>query len=384
MAATPDLMLAYIDVFLGGDEKRPDLPPKLMQRLPLTIIFGGEGSYMAPYSLHSDNLLTSLIGQAVPSTMWYRLVAGLNVQLRTVRRGSLRSSLLPVLNWLNTHANSRIASLGVRVDLAWYQATATGYYQFGLVMNPADEVPQPMQFPDDPSPNDSPRSIRYMPSDHDDGFNAPQQWQFSQGYSQLGISRRRIGGAVLDFSSLKSLEYRRDFFFPLSFLVRNARPVGHHASVGLVISLLLLVDLSLTLLMLLQFYSISLGAMLAILLVLPFASVIPSAAGLNALFSHGPRRSAALARIYALWNITSFVNLSTAFIYGYIHYVMKFDSATSNLQGFNSEEESWWLFPALLVLEKSVQASMIDLHIANLEIQDRTLYSEDATRFWES
>lgn len=78
---------------------------------------------------------------------------------------------------------------------------------------------------------------------------------------------------------------------------------------GLVISLLLLVDLSLTLLMLLQFYSVSLGAMLGILLVLPFASVIPSAAGLNALFSHGPRRSAALARIYALWNITSFVNL---------------------------------------------------------------------------
>jgi len=63
VAATPDLMLAYIDVFLGGDEKRPDLPPKLMQRLPMTIIFGGEGSYMAPYNLHSDNLLTSLIGQ---------------------------------------------------------------------------------------------------------------------------------------------------------------------------------------------------------------------------------------------------------------------------------------------------------------------------------
>lgn len=63
VAATPDLMLAYIDVFLGGDEKRPDLPPRLMQRLPMSIIFGGEGSYMAPYSLHSDNLLTSLIGQ---------------------------------------------------------------------------------------------------------------------------------------------------------------------------------------------------------------------------------------------------------------------------------------------------------------------------------
>lgn len=81
------------------------------------------------------------------------------------------------------------------------------------------------------------------------------------------------------------------------------------ATVGLVISLLLLVDLSLTLLMLLQYYSISLEAMLVVLLVLPFASVLPSAAGLNALFSHGPRRSAGLARVYALWNITSEVNL---------------------------------------------------------------------------
>ncbi|XP_024388875.1 uncharacterized protein [Physcomitrium patens] len=383
VAATPDLMLAYIDVFLGGDEKRPDLPPKLMQRLPMTIIFGGEGSYLAPYSLHSDNLLTSLVGQAVPSTMWYRMVAGLNAQLRTVRRGSLRSSLLPVMNWLSTHANPRLSTVGVRVDMAWYQATATGYYQLGLVMNPADDAPQSLQFPDELSPSSFSRR-NYIPSDQDGRFNAPQQWQFSHGYSQLGFSRRRTSGAVIDPTNLRSLEEKRYLFFPISLLLRNARPVGHHASVGLVISLLLLVDLSLTLLMLLQFYSISLGAMLGILLVLPFASVLPSAAGLNALFSHGPRKSAALARIYALWNITSFVNLLTAFIYGYIHYVMKFGAAGSDLQGLNSEEESWWLFPALLVLEKSVQARMIDLHIANLEIQDRSLYSEDASRFWES
>lgn len=100
--------------------------------------------------------------QAVPSTMWYRLVAGLNAQLRTARGGSLRSSLLPVVNWLNTHANSRLCSQGVRVDLAWYQATATGYYQLGLVLNPADEVPQHMQFPDPLSPSGSPRRYGWV------------------------------------------------------------------------------------------------------------------------------------------------------------------------------------------------------------------------------
>lgn len=95
--------------------------------------------------------------QAVPSTMWYRMVAGLNAQLRTVRRGSLRSSLLPVMNWLNTHANLRLRMQGVQVDLAWHEATTTGYYQLGLVLNTADEEPRPVQFPDILSPSSSPR-----------------------------------------------------------------------------------------------------------------------------------------------------------------------------------------------------------------------------------
>lgn len=56
-------MLAYVDFFLGGDEKRVDLPPRLQQRLPVSVIFGGDGSYMAPFTLHSDNILTALMGQ---------------------------------------------------------------------------------------------------------------------------------------------------------------------------------------------------------------------------------------------------------------------------------------------------------------------------------
>lgn len=80
------------------------------------------------------------------------------------------------------------------------------------------------------------------------------------------------------------------------------------ASVGLVIILLLLVDLCITLLMLLQLYSISLEAVFLVVLVLPLAPLLSSAAGLNALFIHGPSRSAGLARVYALWNLTSILN----------------------------------------------------------------------------
>lgn len=63
-------MLAYVDFFLGGDEKRAGLPPRLHQRFPMSIIFGGNGSYMAPFSLHSDNILTSLMSQVCYRSMF--------------------------------------------------------------------------------------------------------------------------------------------------------------------------------------------------------------------------------------------------------------------------------------------------------------------------
>lgn len=56
-------MVAYIDFFLGGDEERVDIASIIQKRFPLCIIFGGDGSYMSPYTLHSDALLTNLVAQ---------------------------------------------------------------------------------------------------------------------------------------------------------------------------------------------------------------------------------------------------------------------------------------------------------------------------------
>jgi hypothetical protein len=71
-------MLGYLDFFLGGDEKRIDLPPRLHQRFPMSLIFGGDGSYMAPFSLHSDRVVTTLISQVGSETFQIVLIAELN------------------------------------------------------------------------------------------------------------------------------------------------------------------------------------------------------------------------------------------------------------------------------------------------------------------
>ena len=79
--------------------------------------------------------------------------------------------------------------------------------------------------------------------------------------------------------------------------------------VGLVISIILLGDFILVLLTLLQMYSLSLLSFFLVLFVLPLGVLFPFPSGISALFSQGPRRSAGLARLYALWNLMSLVNV---------------------------------------------------------------------------
>ncbi|AQK90688.1 hypothetical protein ZEAMMB73_Zm00001d008789 [Zea mays] len=300
VTATPDLMLGYLDFFLGGDEKRPDLPPRLRQRFPMSLIFGGDGSYMAPFSLNSDSVLTSLMSQAVPSWIWHRLVAGLNAQLRLVRGGNLKVTFLPVINWLESHANPSLAENGIRVDLAWFQATALGYCQLGLLVY-AVEGEAALTEPDG--------SPRVKIEQHTPTQNMLADTQLSQSRIKDALMRKRITGGVLNSNSLRTLKDRRDLFYPFSHILHNSKPVGHQDLVGLVISILLLADFSLVLLTFLQLYSYSMVDVLLVLFILPLGILSPFPAGINALFSHGPRRSAGLARVYALWNITSLVNV---------------------------------------------------------------------------
>lgn len=374
VGATPDLVVAYIDFFLGGDEKRLDMVSSIQKRFPMCIIFGGAGTYMSPYNLHTDTLLRNLIGQHVPSSVWNRLVAGLNAQLRTVRSGSIRSALVPVINWIKTHGNPQLEFHGVRIELGWFQATATGFYQLGILVMVGDD--DNLHHPDFiGNSQESPRPI------------AIKQLQPSQSYTSHVLTRKRvaggINGGIINDISLKSLEFSRDYFFPFSLFLHNTRPTGRQDTLQLMICVLLLLDLSLTLLILLEFYWISLGAFLAVLLILPLSLLSPFPAGLNALFSRGHRRPS-LARIYALWNATSISNIAVAFICGMIHYgFLSFQTYQEpNAWKSRSEDDDWWLLPTLLMVLKVIQARFVDWHIANLEIEDFSLFCPDPDTFW--
>ncbi|VFQ84696.1 unnamed protein product [Cuscuta campestris] len=379
--ATPDLMLAYMDFFLGGDEKRSDLPPRLRQRFPMSLLFGGDGSYMVPFSLNNDNIITSLTSQCVQPTTWYRFVAGLNAQLRLVRRGCLRKTFRPVLKWLETFANPALRESGIHVDLVWSQATTGSYIHYGILVRSVEEVEQT---PCDGLGGEH-RSVLLSGSSMCDE-NPSHQLMGDVISNEVcgGSLKRKTYGGILNMSNVKTLKERRDLLFVLSSLIHNTKPVGHQDLVGLVISMLLLGDFSLVLLTFLQLYSVSMAHVFLVLFVLPLAILLPFPAGINALFSHGPRRSAALARIYALWNVTSLINVLVAFICGYVQYRTQSSKKLPYFQPLNMGESVWWIFPFAMAVCKCIQSRLINWHVANLEIQDRSLYSNDPQLFWQS
>ncbi|KAL4332007.1 hypothetical protein GQ457_07G044890 [Hibiscus cannabinus] len=390
VSATSDLMLAFVDFFLGGDEKRTDLPPQLPQRFPMAIIFGGDGSYMTPFSLQNDNILASLMSTLVPPTTWYRLVAGLNAQLRLVRRGWLRITFRPVLRWLETHANPALRNHGVCIKLALFHGAPGGHCQYGLLVYSVEEENGSISLENtgvDRTELSSRLKTTYV--QNQSVYLREDALLTLDHQSNGGFAKEKSRyGELIDTNSLQMLEEKRNVFCLLSFLVRNTKPVGHQDLVGLVISILLLGDFSLVLLTFLQLYSISLVDVFLVLSIVPLGILLPFPVGINALFSHGPRRSAGLARFYALWNITSLVNVVVAFLCGYVNYNSQSSLSrripTLQPWNINMDDNEWWIFPAGLVLCKLLQSQLINWHVTNLEIQDRSLYSDDFELFWQS
>ncbi|CAA6666999.1 unnamed protein product [Spirodela intermedia] len=355
VGSTPDLMVAFIDFFLGGDEKREDVAASIQQRFPLCVIFGGNGNFMSPYYMHDDTLLRNLIGQYVPAPIWSRFIAGLNAQLRTLRQTNIHSGLNLLLAWISSHANPRLDCHGVKIELGWFQGTASGYYQLGILVSVNDSFILHMhhQVLGATSPE---RPRRGSSSPHKSLVRLQQN---NPPISQTGSRRRTTGGVngtIISEATLRSLQCKRDYLFPFSLLLQNTRPIGIDETLQLLICGMLLGDIVVTLLMLLQFYWIYLWTFLAVLLILPLSLISTFPAGLNALFSRGPKRST-LARIYALWNASSLSNVAVAYFSGIILY------------GFSPSEA-----PS--------EAGLLNCHVANLEIDDRSLLSGDPDAFW--
>uniref|UniRef100_A0A452Y5L5 Uncharacterized protein n=1 Tax=Aegilops tauschii subsp. strangulata TaxID=200361 RepID=A0A452Y5L5_AEGTS len=152
---------------------------------------------------------------------WHRLVAGLNAQLRLVRHGNLKVTFLPMLKWLETHANPALDTYHVRVDLAWFQATALGYCQYGLVIHAVggEAVAAELQV-----------GSRIIFDQHSLNQNVDADSQLGHSRNNDAYMCKSITGGILNVDNLMMLKDRSDLFHPLSLILHNTKPVGHQVT----------------------------------------------------------------------------------------------------------------------------------------------------------
>lgn len=105
---SPDCSLAYIDILCDRKETKPSrlpLCPIGQPALPVAVVFSGLGSFRAPYSVDSNDVLVQAICDndlctAFIDGSWINFIADLNKHLRTIQRHRLFDGIKNLLRFL--------------------------------------------------------------------------------------------------------------------------------------------------------------------------------------------------------------------------------------------------------------------------------------------
>ncbi|KAK3239094.1 hypothetical protein CYMTET_50955 [Cymbomonas tetramitiformis] len=149
---SPDLTLAFVDIFLQGDEPehlRSALT--LEQRLPVMLPVAGEGTYKLPLALlGAADPVMALVRAELGSVVWSRIAAGLNCRLRRVRRTRLDTTLPPLLDFIRNIANPKLRPSEVALSVLYITASVDSCHpritlmlSKTMVSGPSNHLPAP-------------------------------------------------------------------------------------------------------------------------------------------------------------------------------------------------------------------------------------------------
>lgn len=115
--------LGYIDLL--HDEPDDSSIQVGQPRLPLVLLFSGDGSYWSPYYLDTSDVLVKSVARSsdVRSFVdedWSSLVHAINCCVRNVSRDAIDASVGPVLELLDAHNQRSVQRGGLRVSLGMF------------------------------------------------------------------------------------------------------------------------------------------------------------------------------------------------------------------------------------------------------------------------
>lgn len=326
-----DLTLAYIDVHISNPdvqhsvnttrkESQSDLI--LHQKLPLLILFAGEGSFLSPYNIQLPNadFLQLLLCETVSHLNWVKIAHELNFKLQNILRSTLESDIKILQEFIEREITMALAAHGLHATLHASRSSIHSSPQLGIVI---EDALQPLR---------------------DESLN----------HVYPGLKQRKRSSIRKGISALKKI------IFCTPYASSETRM---QATLGLCLFLFIAIDGLLTLYILTEV--VNLKEVFILSLLIPPMAIL--GAPINGLLSvlHQSENQATAMRVHNVWNICSMLSVFVILLGKVAHTV---SDKSSDSVWYHSSSKMFTILPFALMVEKFVQVFLVNTFSTNKQM----------------
>ena len=325
-----DLTIAYFDVYStlheqdSANRKQKKMQPEsiLHQKLPLLMLFSGEGSFLSPYKLQptSADFTQQFLCECISPLVWTKLAQDLNQELQGVLRSTLEDDLAALEKFVEKGIGRCLHTHGLRATLH-YSCTVQSPPQIGLLIE--DLVDNSLN-------NDVHQNSKNLKQ----YFLRKQKWHYSFGMPAV-----------------------KKFLFCAHHSFSGTRV---QASLGLCVFVLLVVDGCLTLFILMEMFQKK--EVLVLSLLIPPLAIL--GAPVNGMFGLLTEKPSAL-RVHNVWNLCSMISVLVIIIGKGIEDITDTNTNAAATEWYHDDSKFFILLPAGLFVEKLCQLLIINIFTAS-------------------
>ena len=344
---SPDLTLAYFDLHVTIHELQSSIKNAqlhksssndlLMSKLPLTIMFAGEGSFLSPYNvqLPTSDFIQQFLCETLSPLIWAKLVGRLNMQLQNTLRSTLEDDIDRLQAFIQRKFGSYLASFDMRASLHVLNLHLDNC-QIGLRIE---------------SLTREPGAERSSVLEDSETFLIPEHRSFAPPTRPTGKAFRRF----------RMVSAVKKFLFCAHTSFRGPRM---QATLGLLVFFLVSMDGCITIYMLVEIFALKEMFVLS-LLVPPLAILASPFNGMFELLIQRRKDLALTVRLHNTWNMCSMISVLVV-LAGEMIRTLLYSDNFDHIAWYHSQSTYFFLVPAALLLEKIFQVLLVNIFAASI------------------
>ncbi|QDZ21840.1 hypothetical protein HOP50_06g43810 [Chloropicon primus] len=339
-----DLTLAYFDLHVTIHEMQSSIKNArnmkgsneeiLHSKLPMTIMFAGEGSFLSPYNvqLPASDFLQQFLCETLSPLIWAKLVASLNMQLQNTLRSTLEDDVDRLQAFVRKKFESYLASFDMKASL-YVSNLHLDTCQIGLMIDSLVKEPA---------------SVARTELD-DTSFLIPEHRQAPKLRRAKAFRRVKLVSAV------------KKILFCAHVSFRGPRM---QATLGLVIFLLVSLDGCITIYMLIEIFALQ-EIFIFSLLIPPLAILASPFNGMFELLLGRRKNMALTVRLHNTWNMCSMISVLVVLFGESIRTVLYADNF-DHISWYHSQSTYFFMVPLFLLIEKVLQILLVNVFAASI------------------